>query len=359
MSPSLLESLARRSKDPRTLALLVAPLAVLGLTWGLGGVAPGLPFLALLAVLAAGRWFGTLVGGLQGLYTALLLGPWVGGIQVTAPRSVHGPAWGPGLFFIVTGIVAGAATQQLRRRLAEERSQRRELARVHARTLVTFAALVAHRDQPTAFHCERVAENARTLGRLYGLSGHELNALYWAGMLHDLGKIATPAAILLKEGKLTAEEYDAIQRHAAMGADVLLDISPRFQLIAEGVASHHERWDGSGYPAGLAGDAIPLFGRLLAVVDVFEAMTAPRPYREALPQGEVMQHLRERAGTDFDPAIVKLFAQLYRQGLVHTHANGDPPPADPSSGIFSTGFWREQGRIDTEGVRPAVPVVID
>lgn len=312
------------------------------LTWGLGRVAPGLPFLALLAVLAAGRWYGPGVGALEGLYAAVLLGPHIGEVVVVASGARHGPWWGPGLFFVLLGVAAGAATENLRRRLADERSQRRELARVHARTLVTFASLVAHRDQPTAYHCERVAENARSLGRRYGLNGNELDALYWAGLLHDLGKITTPAAILLKEGNLTPTEYTVIQEHAAMGAEVLLDISPRFRPIADGVRSHHERWDGSGYPDGLAGAAIPLFGRLLAVVDVFEAMTAPRPYRGPMPRDVVMEHLLEHAGSDFDPDIVSLFHGLYLDGDVRTYADGPPASADLTTGIFSTGFWNEQ-----------------
>ena len=325
------------------LVLLAAPPGVLVLTLEVGRVLPGVPFLVLFAVLAAAFWFGPWAGAIEGLFASVLLGRWAGGVAVVPAQAAHGPWWGPGLFFVLVGLAAGAATQRLRGLLAAERNHRRELTRLHARTLVTFANMVAHRDQPTAYHCERVAENARSLGKLYGLSETDLNALYWAGLLHDLGKITTPASILLKDGKLTDDEYGVIKQHAAMGAEVLLDISPRFHLIAEAVRSHHERWNGSGYPAGLAGEDIPLFGRLLAVIDVFEAMTAPRPYRGPLPPQDVMQHLRDRAGTEFDPQIVELFASLYRRRLVHTYADGYPTPTDMSTGIFTTGFWREQG----------------
>ncbi len=331
--------LARRLVDPRVAALVTVPVVVLVLTWGLGRVTPGIPFLALFVVLAAGLWFGPVAGAIEGVYAAVVLGPWIGGVVVVGTRGGQGPWWGPPLFFAILGLAAGIATDRLRKRLAAEEAQRRELTRVHARTLITFANLVAHRDQPTAYHCERVAANVRSLGKLYGLRGNELNALYWAGMLHDLGKVTTPAAILLKDRSLTPEEYRIIQQHAAMGAEVLLDISPRFRPIAEGVRSHHERWDGSGYPDGLAGEAIPLFGRLLAVVDVFEAMTAPRPYRGPMPRDEVLEHLRKRSGSEFDPEIVHLFECLYQEGRIRTYADGQPAPADLATGIFSTGFW--------------------
>ncbi len=314
------------------------------LTRWLGGTLPGIPYLALLTVLAGGMWFGLVGGALEGLYAALLLGPLIGGLEVVPPQSAHGTWWGPPLFFVLLGLASAAATARLRRRLEMERTHRNELSVVHGRTLMTFANLVAHRDQPTAYHCERVAENARRLGKLYGLEGDELNALYWAGMLHDLGKIATPASILLKEGKLTSDEYDVVKQHADLGADVLLDISPRFQHIADGVRTHHERWDGSGYPNRLAGESIPLYGRLLAIVDVFEAMTAPRPYRAPFTPNDVMQHLHSKAGVEFDPDMVRLFAQLYRRHLVLTHGDGRPAPADLSTGIFSTTFWNSQAR---------------
>ena len=324
------------------LVLLLAPWGALLLTVRFGSAFPGLPYLALFAVLAAGLWFGAIAGAVEGLYAALLLGPMIGGLEVVPPQASHGTWWGPALYFGALGLAAGAATLRLRRRFEAERAHRMELGVVHGRTLMTFASLVAHRDQPTAYHCERVAENARRLGSLYGLPSHDLNALYWAGMLHDLGKIGTPAAILLKEGKLTDDEYGVIKQHADLGADVLIDISPRFRKIADGVRAHHERWDGSGYPKGLAGEAIPEFGRLLAVVDVFEAMTAPRPYRGPLAPHDVMAHLHAKAGVEFDPDVVRLFAQLHRRRLVLTHGDGRPAPADPSAGIFSPGFWADQ-----------------
>ncbi|MEJ2667224.1 MAG: HD-GYP domain-containing protein [Deinococcales bacterium] len=343
---------ARLVRVARIPALVLVPPAVLALGWALGAATPGLPFVAAFAVSAAGLWFGPAAGTLEGVYMAALLAPRFSALGLDPLGAAHIRWWTAALFFILLGLAAGLGSRSLRRRLAAERAQREELVRIHARSLTTFAGLVAERDQPTAHHCERVAANARTLARHHGLTGHRLDALYWAGLLHDLGKISTPASILLKEGPLTDEEYDVIKRHADKGAEVLLDISDRFHQIAEGVRSHHEKWDGSGYPAGLAGADIPLFGRLLAVADVFEAMTAPRPYRRALNPEAVLRHLRAESGTHFDPELVPLFETLYRRGLIRTHDDGLPLPADVDAGIATTGFWRDQGR----GPRARAPV---
>jgi len=331
---------------------MVAPLAVLAATRAMGPAMPGFFVLAAFLVTAAGFWFGIAAGVLEGLYLALLFAPLLRVVDLAALTSAHVGWWRAGLFFVVLGLVAGAVSRGLRRRLADERANRQELARIHARSLTTFARLVAERDQPTAHHCERVAANVRTLGLHHGLATDALDALYWSGLLHDLGKISTPASILLKEGALTAEEYDVIKGHAEKGAEVLLHISDRFHRIAEGVRSHHERWDGSGYPAGLAGTEIPLFGRLLAVADVFEAMTAPRPYRPSLPVDVVLEHLREGAGTHFDREIVALFVDLVERGLIRTHDDGLGPPLPLETAAAMTGL---QSDPPAGAVRAATP----
>src|SRR5690606_13984378 len=128
-------------------------------------------------------------------------------------------------------------------------------------------------------HCERVAQNAVSVGRVLGLPTNDLKALYWAGLLHDLGKIGVPEDILRKPGRLTGDEYTVMKRHARLGYEILMTVSSAFEELAEGVYTHHERFDGAGYPRGLKGEDIPIFGRILAVVDVFEAVTSERPYR--------------------------------------------------------------------------------
>jgi len=356
---SLQTSLRPAARNPRTWVVAVTPLLLLPAAYVMADGAPGLALVGIITVVLAGCWFGILGGAVAGAWTGLALGPVLTAVTLTTPLLGHPERWPLRvLFFVLVGSTGGAATRDLRRGLELERSQRRELARLHARALTTFARLVALRDQPTAYHCERVAENARTLGRHYGLEGHELDALYWAGLLHDLGKITTPAAILLKEGALEPAEYRVIQEHTKVGSDILLAISPRFDRIAEGVRTHHERWDGGGYPHGLHAENIPLFGRILAVVDVFEAMTSPRPYREALPVAEVLRHLREGAGEAFDAEAVRAFVHLHRRGLILVHGDGRPTPQPVDTGIFTTGFWRAQGREPTPAATDEHVVVL-
>lgn len=336
---------AARWADPRVVALLLTPLGLLAAAAAWHPVAVAVPFGLVFVVLAAARLGGVWAGAAEGLYVAAVSWVALGEAWAYPPAGTAEPWWLPALFFLLLGVVAGAATVRNGRRLSRERASRQELAAIHARTLMTCADLVARRDQPTAHHCERVAQNACSIGRAYGLDDHALNALFWAGMLHDLGKVSIPTTILLKEGRLTDEEFEAVKAHPVVGARMLADISPRFHQIAQGVRSHHERWDGSGYPDGLAGDAIPVFGRILAVADVFEAMTAPRPYHPPLASAEVMRFLRERSGIDFDPDIVVLAGELYGRGVLQTHAD-DFRLEDLNSDIFTTGFWREQGVVE-------------
>lgn len=326
----------------RLAIVLAAALAVLtgGLFWFPARVLA--PYLLLALSVWGGRW----LGWAGGLAVGAVAG---GAAEVVALRGASGalgpaaqPWWLPGAFYALLGLAAGVDMRRSRRKLAGERASRQELARVHARTLVACAGLVARRDQETAYHCERVAENACNIGRAVGLPERELNSLFWAGMLHDLGKVSVPTTILLKEEGLTQEEFEVVKRHPVVGAELLLDISPRFQAIAEGVRSHHERWDGSGYPDGLAGERIPLFGRIVAVADVFEAMTAPRPYHAPLPPKAAMRHLEERAGLEFDPRLVELAGELREKRLLLTQNDDYNALTNRNSDIFSTGFWLDR-----------------
>lgn len=193
--------------------------------------------------------------------------------------------------------------------------RRRKVIRTQIATLKSFAVAIETEDEPAGEHCERVAANARTLGEAIGLGGYELEELYWAGLLHDIGKVTVPREILRKPGGLTLEEYLVMRRHARLGANLLSSIDS-FKKVADAVGSHHERFDGSGYPGGLRAEDIPLYGRLLAVVDVFEALSSDRPYRKALTREDAIEELRRSAGTQFDPKLVEVFERLYRQGRI-------------------------------------------
>jgi len=154
------------------------------------------------------------------------------------------------------------------------------------------------------------------MGHALGISARETSILYWAARLHDLGKIAVPEYILLKSGRLTEDEFAEIRRHPSYGADLLASVSVTFRPIADVVRAHHERWDGLGYPLGLKGEEIPRLARLIAVVDVFEALTSERPYRSPMPAVQAMQYIRNGAGTQFDPELVEEFERLSILGKI-------------------------------------------
>jgi hypothetical protein len=218
------------------------------------------------------------------------------------------------------GAIFGQAQDLLRRRHRHGQDLVRKLSTVHARTLSTFAATVDLRDKPTSGHSSRVAHNARAMGVALGLDGEDLRATYWGGLLHDLGKIAVPERILQKPGSLSEDELTTMRRHSDIGANLLLSVSPDLGPIAEGVRTHHERWDGSGYPRGLRGEEIPLSGRIVTIVDVFEALTCSRPYRGPRPVAEVLEFVRERGGSWFDPDLLPILEDLYWQGDIFTAA---------------------------------------
>jgi len=159
------------------------------------------------------------------------------------------------------------------------------------------------------------------IAREIGMEGARVEAIRYAGMLHDVGKLGVPTRVLQKTGKLTEEEYAAIQLHPMRGLDIVRDIGFLDEALA-GIMHHHERIDGRGYPMGLAGDEIPEFARVLAVADAFDSMTSTRSYRGARPVAEAIEELRKCAGTQFDPAFVDAFvAAITREGW---HRPGPP-----------------------------------
>jgi HD-GYP domain-containing protein (c-di-GMP phosphodiesterase class II) len=162
------------------------------------------------------------------------------------------------------------------------------------------------KDSYTYGHSERVARIAVELGRELGLREDEISDVYLAGLLHDVGKIGIRDEVLLKPGSLTPEEFDHLKQHVTIGYSILSDLRPIRHLLP-GVLYHHEQWDGSGYPDGLAGEAIPLLARILAVADAYDAMSTRRPYRDALPSAQVEETLRKGAGGQWDKRVIEAF----------------------------------------------------
>jgi putative two-component system response regulator len=160
-------------------------------------------------------------------------------------------------------------------------------------------------DEITFFHSERMVHLVDSIAQAVGLDGDELIEAREAAGFHDLGKVEVPISILGKAGTLTKDEFVAVKAHSAVGADLILKASPDLWNIAQGVRTHHERLDGSGYPDGLKGEEIPILGRIIAVADVFDALTHPRPYRQAMFSAEsAIEYLQDNARTSFDPRVV-------------------------------------------------------
>ncbi len=204
--------------------------------------------------------------------------------------------------------IAGQIAGQLAVALANARLIE-ALDRLNVGTLNALARTVDAKSPWTAGHSQRVTQVALDIGRTMELSEVRLDTIARGALLHDIGKIAVPSAILNKPGRLTAEEYDTMKTHPAVGARILEPIS-EYQRLIPIVVQHHEWFDGRGYPHGLAGDAIALEARVVAVADVFDALTSERPYREAIPLDRAIDIIGGAGGTQFDPEIVAAFLRL-------------------------------------------------
>jgi putative two-component system response regulator len=196
--------------------------------------------------------------------------------------------------------------------LAERVAERtRELEATRLEVLERLCQAVEFRDDITGQHTRRVGERAAALAERAGLSLAEIDLIRRAAPLHDVGKVAIPDSILLKPGRLTADEFAVMREHTTVGARILSGGSSELMTFAESIAhAHHERWDGAGYPNRLAADEIPLAARVVAIVDVFDALTAHRHYRTAWPPDRAAEEIRSGAGTHFDPELVEAFSTL-------------------------------------------------
>jgi putative two-component system response regulator len=206
-----------------------------------------------------------------------------------------------------------------------ERTKALESAQIEI--LERLARAAEFRDDDTGQHTERVGLWAAAVAEALGLPDEDIELLRRAAPLHDVGKIGIPDSILLKPGRLTADEFETVKTHTLIGAGILGGSRfPLLQVAAEIALSHHERWDGSGYPRGLAGESIPLVGRIVAIADVFDALIHERPYKAAWPVADALAEIERQSGRQFDPHVVAAFRDAY--STLHHVAAPRPAPLE-------------------------------
>lgn len=217
--------------------------------------------------------------------------------------------------------------QAVRERTAELQERNVELAESRRETLQRLALAAEYRDDETFEHTERVGRAAALLAAQLGLSDREVELIREAAPLHDVGKLGISDTVLLKPGKLTPHEFDHVKTHAAIGASILAGSDFDVLKLAEEIAVyHHEWWNGNGYPHRLRGEQIPLPARIVAIVDVFDALTHTRPYKDAWPLGQALDEINRLKGRQFDPTIVEAFNRLD-----HAELAGLPPLPTPGN----------------------------
>ena len=200
--------------------------------------------------------------------------------------------------------------------------QAEQLKQAHVDLVERLGRAAEYKDTDTGEHIVRMSQYSKVLALALGMDEQRAELLRQAAPMHDVGKIGIPDAILLKPGKLTSEEFDHMKEHATIGAQILANSSsPLLQLAHTLAIEHHEKWDGSGYPNGIKGEEISVEGRIVAIADVFDALTSKRPYKEAWSVEKTVLHMQEQAGTHFDPALIELLVKNLDDIIAIKNAN--------------------------------------
>jgi putative two-component system response regulator len=212
-----------------------------------------------------------------------------------------------------------------------------QIHQAHRDALAKLAIASEFRDDDTGEHTKRVGSIAAQIARIMGLPKSFVDDIRVAAPLHDVGKIGIPDVILQKPSALTAEEYARVREHAKIGEQILRGADePIVEMACDVALTHHERWDGGGYPAGLAGEDIPISGRIVAVADAFDAMTNDRHYRKAISVEMAVVELKACSGSHFDPTVVEAFVHIIDRGLqVDPEPNGRRAASVPQYRLFS------------------------
>ena len=198
---------------------------------------------------------------------------------------------------------------EVEKKTQEVTAQHEKLEKISRQIATTLSGAIDAKDTYTNGHSTRVAEYSREISRRAGFSEEVQDEIYMMGLLHDVGKIGIPDAIINKPAKLTDEEYSIIQKHPVTGAKILKNIT-EFPKLSTGAGWHHERYDGKGYPDGIAGEEIPTEARIIAVADAYDAMSSRRSYRDVLPQAKVREEVEKGKGTQFDPVFAEIMLSM-------------------------------------------------
>jgi len=197
------------------------------------------------------------------------------------------------------------------------------LEQTHFETVIAFSEALDAKDQYTAGHSRRVMEYSVDIGKRMGMDENDIEQLKKSALLHDIGKIGVPDAVLHKKGVLSNVEYSIIKAHSEIGATILKSIKS-FEHLVPAVYHHHEMFNGGGYPSGIKGEQIPLHARIIAVADSFDAITSNRPYRNAFPIKEAMLELEQNKGIQFDPYIADIFIGILNDSPYYFSLHREP-----------------------------------
>ena len=220
----------------------------------------------------------------------------------------------PGLFLTIVAFIAVVLVYVQNEKIRKFQLKYNEDLKDFTKEIIgAFAVCIDGKDPYTNGHSRRVAYYTKWLSQKLGEPKETVDQFYNIALLHDIGKIGIPESILTKPGKLTEEEFDLMKSHPTRGYEILKNVSIQ-EDIAEGAHYHHERFDGKGYPDGIAGHDIPWVARIIAVADAFDAMSTNRPYRTKLPMAKIVEEMKNNSGTQFDPTVVKAFLDLYNEG---------------------------------------------
>jgi hypothetical protein len=302
---------------PRLRSIRLLGMAVVGLSGILvlllvrltGGAPNPLNHLGYLPVLLSAFIFGLRGGVLGAIYVGVLLGPLAPALGLIGGYESLDVSIFRAAILLVAGATTGALFDRVRSNLKDLQSVAIEVVDRQRDGMVALARGAEAKDTDTGDHVVRVQAISTELARAAGLAPETATSIGWSAMLHDIGKLHVPDRILLKPGPLDRAEWDVMRLHPVWGAEILAH-GAGFEVARRIARSHHENFDGSGYPDGLTGDAIPFEARIVRLADAFDAITHGRPYQAARPVDWAMQEIARHAGTQFDPELATLFLEL-------------------------------------------------